>query len=127
VLSDLPGDMAFADEPAANFVVAAGAIVLVHSIISLIAAMSDRVHDLIEGPPALVLAEGRLRLRAMRRERINEKEIAELLRTEGVDRSQWQEIAEARVEREGKISVLRRPWARPLQRDDIPHGRRSGK
>ena len=127
VLSDLPGDMAFADETAATFVVAAGAIALVHSIISLIAATSDRAHDLIEGPPALVLSAGRLRLRGMRRERINEKEVAELLRVTSVDRRQWNEVEEARVEREGKISVLLRIWARPLQRKDVARGKRSGK
>ena len=127
VLSDLPGEMAFADEPAANFVVAAGAIVLVHAIVSLIGATSDRAHDLIEGPPALMIANGRRRVRGMRRERINEKELAEMLRIDGIDRHQWDEIQEARLEREGQVSVLRRAWARALQRKDLSRQKRSEK
>lgn len=118
VLSDLIDDMVFADVPVASFVVAAGTVMLVHTVVSLIAARSDRGHALVEGAPPLVLSKGRPVKRGMRRERISEKELEELLRTRGVGRRQWREVEASTIEREGNISVIRVPWARPARRID---------
>ena len=119
VLSDLIDDMAFAEVPAASFVVAAGTVVLVHAIVSLIATMNKRAYALVEGAPPSVLANGELVRRGMRRERISEKELAQLLRTHGVGRRAWREVEVARVEREGNVSVIRLPWSRPANRADV--------
>ena len=126
VLSDLIDDMAFAEAPVAGFVVAAGTVVLVHMLVSFMATLSDRAYALVEGEHPVIMRQGHMLKRGLRWQRISANELDELLRVQGFDRSRWVEIEEARVEREGKISTLRRRWAEHLRRRNVSKGKARG-
>ena len=122
VLSDLIDDMAWAEVPAASFIVAAGTVVLVHAIVALAATMSDRIHAVVEGDAPILMTRGQPSKRGMRGQRVNIKELAELLRVKGVEREKWPEIDDSRIEHKGRVSAVRRAWARPVQRRDVKPG-----
>ena len=119
VISDLIDDFVLGAVPAANFIVAAGAVILTRSLVGLAAVHSERVYALVEGEAPLLMSSARLNRAAMRRERLNEKEMAEMLRTHGIGREQWHELEAVRLERSGTTSNLRHRWARALQRRDV--------
>ena len=119
IISDLIDDFVLGSVPAANFIAAAGAVLLVRSLVGLATVYSDRVYALVEGDAPLLMSSARLHVPALRRERLNEKEIAEMLRNHGIDREQWIELEAVRLERSGTTSNLRHLWARGLQRRDV--------
>jgi uncharacterized membrane protein YcaP (DUF421 family) len=72
---------------------------------------------ILEGKPAVLVRNGELQISAMRRERLNSKDVMHELRLQGVN-----DVAEVRLatlENDGQISVLREEWAEPLQKGDL--------
>ena len=124
VTSDLIDDFLFAAVSASEFVTAAGTLMLCWSLLSLAAVYSNRVYQVIEGDAPVLLSTTGLDRAAMRRQRINDKELAELLRLQEIDRDEWLELQAVRLEREGQASAVKHDWARPLRRSDLA-GRRS--
>jgi uncharacterized membrane protein YcaP (DUF421 family) len=118
IVGDLVDDAILATVPFAQLIAAAGTLVVLELVIS-IAAMSDlRVWTLLEGEPPILLQNGMPRRTAMRRERINPKELASMLRLAGISAARWTEIKRARIEEEGILAVVFHDWAKPPQRND---------
>ena len=126
IISDLIDDFVLGVVPAATFIAAAGGLVLVRSLVSLAAVYSRRVYALVEGDAVSLMSAGRMHHRSMRRERLSTTELEELLRLQGVDLTQWPELQMVRLEREGRASGTRYPWARPIRRVDVEAGEREG-
>jgi uncharacterized membrane protein YcaP (DUF421 family) len=118
VLGDLIDDALWAEVPAAQFVVAAGTLAMVHLLVSWSTSRQGWLDRLVSGDPSPVIAGGRMDRRGMRRERLNEKELAFETRQRGVDRERWVEVDSARIEANGEISLLKADWARPPRRRD---------
>ena len=118
MMGDLVDDAMLATVPFAQLIVAAGTLGTLQILIALAAMLDLRLWNLIEGEPPVVLQNGIPRRDAMRRERMNRKEIASLLRLAGISAARWAEIKRARVEEEGILAVIFHDWAKPAQRND---------
>lgn len=118
MIGDLVDDAMFATIPFAQLIVAAGTLAVLQLLIAVIAMLNVRIWSLVEGEPPVVLQNGIPRRNVMRRERMNRKEIASLLRLAGISAARWAEIKRARVEEEGVLAVVFHEWAKPAQRND---------
>jgi uncharacterized membrane protein YcaP (DUF421 family) len=118
LIGDLTDDAMLGAAPFAQFVVAAGVLVLAQMGVALGATYNLRVWRLVEGEPPLVIANGVPRRPAMRKERLNPKELASLLRLRGISAARWAEIKRARVEQGGMLGIVPHEWAQPAQRRD---------
>lgn len=118
MMGDLVDDAILATVPFAQLIVAAGTLGTLQILIALAAMLDLRLWNLLEGEPPVVLQNGVPRRDAMRRERMNRKEIASLLRLAGISAARWAEIKRARVEEEGVLAVIFHDWAKPAQRND---------
>jgi uncharacterized membrane protein YcaP (DUF421 family) len=114
VLGDLVDDLLWAEVSGARFLVAVVVLGVVHVLVGVAVHASDRVAGWVDGEPTLLLQDGRPVAAGLRRERVSETELEELLRVQGVDRDGWGDIREARLEVSGVVSVLLRPEAGPL-------------
>ena len=64
------------------------------------------LHDWLEAPPLLLIRDGRILRRNMRHEFVTEEELKSKLREKGV--KEVTEVAEARMESDGSVSVIKR-------------------
>jgi uncharacterized membrane protein YcaP (DUF421 family) len=72
---------------------------------------------LLEGKPTVVVQDGKLQRRGMRKEQMNEKEVLAHLRLQGID--DLREVKLAIVEDDGEVSVIKQEWAENLQKADL--------
>jgi uncharacterized membrane protein YcaP (DUF421 family) len=96
------GGAAFFPSLGASFV-----LVLLHRILGMLAYRSHRISQLLKGRQQVLVRDGKVDEAAMRRNRITAADLEENLRLFGnvVDPAA---VAEARLERNGRISVLLR-------------------
>ena len=66
----------------------------------------DVVRRIVEPPPLLLVDDGRLILRNLRRQMISIEELRGKMREHGIER--WEDVHKAYMEADGEISVLRR-------------------
>ncbi|HJU68718.1 MAG TPA: YetF domain-containing protein [Gemmatimonadaceae bacterium] len=118
MVGDLVDDAIFVTVPFAQLIVAAGTLTVLQLLIGVLGMLDVRVWRVVEGEPPIVLQNGVPRRQAMRRERMNRKEVASLLRLAGISAARWAEIKRARVEEEGVLAVVFHDWAKPAQRND---------
>ena len=88
--------------------VAAAVLLAMHWLFSALAFRSHRFGQAIKGEPRVLVRDGTIDREAMRRAHMSEHDLWEDLRSEGVSR--LEQVAEARLERSGKLSVIK---ARP--------------
>jgi uncharacterized membrane protein YcaP (DUF421 family) len=86
--------------------VAGFTLVLVHRVLSYWAARSHRFGCLIKGHDVALIENGAVREEALREHHISHHDLDEDLRLHGVDSPE--NIKEARLERSGEISVIKR-------------------
>jgi uncharacterized membrane protein YcaP (DUF421 family) len=128
LLGDMVDDLLWAEVSAARFSAAVGTLCVVHAIVGAASARSDLIERWVSGDDTCVLERGRPRPQGMRGERVNQRELAGMLREHGLDRARWSEVEAARLEVSGRASVLKAPWARPAtgaDRDHLPRRRPS--
>ena len=118
MIGDLVDDAMFGTIPFAQLIAAAGSLVLFQLLIAVVSMLDLRVWRLVEGEPPVVLQNGIPRRDVMRRELMNRKELASLLRLAGISAARWAEIKRARLEEEGVLAVVFHDWAKPAQRTD---------
>ena len=92
---------------------AGAALIAMHWLFSFGASRSHRFGDLVKGRPRVLVRDGKPDRDAMRRAHITEHDLDEDLRTEGLDRAET--VKEARLERSGKVSVVKRGEARVVE------------
>ena len=124
IIGDLIDDLMWAEISAAEFTAATGGIVLMGLVVALAAYASPAAATVLEGRPRLVLRDGMPVRSGMRAERLNEKELAALLRGQGFERERWAEVDRAWLEINGELSVAPRDESRPARRRDAAHMRR---
>lgn len=84
---------------------AAGALVLLHSMLALISAYSRRIGYLVKGEPVQIVSDGWVDRKAMRRAALGEGDLELALRTNGV--TDPARIEAAYLERNGRITVVK--------------------
>lgn len=82
------------------------ALVAFHWVISLISRDSRFFSNLIKGNPTLIIKDGKVQRKNLRAAHMSDDDLDEDLRREGV--ADAAQVAEARLERDGKLSVLRK-------------------
>jgi uncharacterized membrane protein YcaP (DUF421 family) len=100
--------------PLASTLAAAAAIVAMHWTVSALAVRGRWFSRLAKGEPVLLVSEGRIDPDALRRAHMTEGDLEEALRSQGM--SDIESVAEARLERSGRVSVIeRKPEPRVLE------------
>jgi uncharacterized membrane protein YcaP (DUF421 family) len=106
IIGDLIDDVLWAEVSAAKFAVGAGSVALA-DVITKVAGYSLPAFDrLVNGASRVVLRDGRELRDELRREKINEEELAALLRIRGIDRGRWDEVHLAVVETDEQMAVI---------------------
>jgi uncharacterized membrane protein YcaP (DUF421 family) len=72
---------------------------------------------LLEGTPTAIIRDGKLLTDAMKRERMNARDVMAHLREAGI--LDVREVHLATVEDDGTVSVVLREWAQPAKRADV--------
>jgi uncharacterized membrane protein YcaP (DUF421 family) len=80
--------------------------IVMHWLISFFAKDSPTISDLVKGHDTVVIKNGRIYRKALDRAHMSPDDLAEDLREQGV--ADKAEVREARLERSGKLSVIRK-------------------
>jgi uncharacterized membrane protein YcaP (DUF421 family) len=92
--------------PFFSSLIAVAILIAIHWIISLISRDSPSFSSLINGNPTVLIKNGRVDRKALRDVHMSDEDLDEDLRREGVKGPA--KVAEARLERDGKLSVLKK-------------------
>jgi uncharacterized membrane protein YcaP (DUF421 family) len=106
------GDVRFIQGTVA--IVAIGALAYADSLLSYADKRSQRM---LEGTPTIVVRNGEFDRQGMRSERMSETDVLSHLRGQGIH--DMREVHLAIVENDGSVSVLKHPWAEPVQKADV--------
>jgi uncharacterized membrane protein YcaP (DUF421 family) len=90
---------------------------LCKSATSWLAYWDHGLDAVLEGTPTVIVRDGDMVPAGMKNERMNEKEVMSHLREQGID--DIREVKLAVVEQDGKVSVIKRDWAEPIQKADL--------
>lgn len=116
IIGDLVDDVLWADVSMTRFAGAVGSIFALDIIVEMIAARSRTFFRLVNGAPAIVLRDGVEDRKVLRREQLNNAELAHMLRAGGIE--DWTRVRLAIVDRGHDLSILRYWWSTPVQRKD---------
>lgn len=120
ILGDLIDDALWAEVGLAKFAVAVGSILLCDALVKIGAFHSLPFFHLINGRSRAILRDGSEDGDALRRQQLNEGDLAHLLRLEGIDADHWDDVHMALLERGHELSVILRPGAEPATKEDLP-------
>jgi uncharacterized membrane protein YcaP (DUF421 family) len=81
-------------------------MVIIHWVISRLGRQSPAFSGLIKGHSTLIIKDGKVQSRAMKRSHMSRDDLDEDLREKGV--SDPSQVEEARLERSGKLSVIKK-------------------
>lgn len=118
ILGDLIDDALWAEVGMAKFAVAVGSILLCDAIVKIAAFRSLGFFHLVNGHSRALLRDGREDRDELRRQQLNEGDLAHLLRREGIE--DWDDVHLALLERGHELSVVLRPGAEPAAKEDLP-------
>lgn len=116
ILGDLIDDALWAEVSMAKFGAAVGSILLCDALVKIGAFRSLRFFHLVNGRSHVLLRDGRVDREALRRQQLNEEDLAHLLRREGV--TDWNDVHLALIERGHELSVIKRRDAEPVTPED---------
>lgn len=92
--------------PISNSLVAVVTLIAFHWLISLISRDWPFFSRLLKGSPTPIINDGRISRANMRKAHMSEDDLEEDLRTQGV--RDPHDVAEARLERDGSLSVIKK-------------------
>lgn len=119
VIGELFDGYCWKEVPAGQFMAAVGTIFLLDGIIKLWAYVDKRFARIVDFPPEVVMRDGKPVSEVLRAEQIRENDLEMMLRQEaGIERNEWVEVAVARIESNGKPSVIKHEWAKNAQKGD---------
>ena len=111
IVGDLIDDALWAEVSMAKFAVAAASIFTCDVIVKVAAFHSKRILHLVNGRPRVVLRDGRELRDELRKEQLNEGDVAHLLRLQGIEKRE--DVRLGAIELDHQISVIRHPGAEP--------------
>lgn len=125
IIGDLIDDALWAEASIAQFAAAVASIFACDAITTIGARHSRRFHRLVNGVSSIVLRDGVEDRDQLRREQLNEGDLAHLLRHHAIEK--WKEVRLGIVESNHDLSVLRQHWAEPATRADADSVREMSK
>lgn len=117
ILGDLIDDALWAEVTTAKFAGAVGSILICDAITKLGSFHSLTFFHLVNGWSRTVLRDGTEDGHELRRQQLNEDDLAHLLRLKGIE--QWDEVHLALLERGHDLSVIRNPQDEPATKQDL--------
>lgn len=117
VVGDMFDDIFWAEISLAKGLVGVTTIVALHLLTKVIEARSRAAKNVLDGEPALVVLNGAYVHAGQKSERIDANALGELLRVHGIDN--LGDVREARLEVDGRLSVLRFDERKPAQKRDV--------
>jgi uncharacterized membrane protein YcaP (DUF421 family) len=112
IMGDLIDDALWAEVSFAKFAAATGTLFMLDVIARMTESRFDAAYRLLNGRPTVLLANGRKRAEGLRREQLNDDDLAHLLRREGVDRRS--EVRLAVLEVDSQLSVIKNRENEPV-------------
>lgn len=116
IIGDMIDNAIWGDVPMAEFMAGAGTIFVTDIAVTFAAVRSKRFSRLILGAPVVAVRDGLPDLHSLRREQMNGMDLEHLLRIRGL--ASPDEARLALVEIDHQLSVLRKPRAQPVRRED---------
>jgi uncharacterized membrane protein YcaP (DUF421 family) len=116
IIGDLFDDVFWAEVPLVQGLVGFAVIVLVHLLTTYVSSRNTFIHWLMCAPERLVIERGKLVQDNLRREWMRPEAVEFELSLRGEE--QLREVKEARLEAQGKVSVIKRPSSKPVQKKD---------
>jgi uncharacterized membrane protein YcaP (DUF421 family) len=123
VLGDLAGDVIFHQATLTEGAIAAGTLALAHFANSKLSYRFPWWDRIVGGTPTILVEDGAILERSLAAQRMNRDELFSHLREVGIDDTELSEIAVARLEPDGRITVLRKPEERNVQKKDLASAR----
>lgn len=117
IIGDLFDDIFWAEIPMLQGMVGFATIVLVHILVTFASSRNTLVHQLVASSPSVVVQNGRLVQDSLERERTRPETIQFEIRLKGEEH--LKEVAEARWEPKGQISVIKTKASKPIKKKDI--------
>ncbi|MBR2044060.1 MAG: DUF421 domain-containing protein [Clostridia bacterium] len=105
-------------QPVLNGIVAIFMLVIIEIFISVLAMKSPLIRKLMSGNSAVIIKNGVIDQKAMKKVRLTVIDLIELLRGQGVFKIE--NVAYAVLEVNGSLSVVEKSAFRPVQTGDIP-------
>lgn len=127
IVGDLFDDLLWAEVGASQFVAAMGALFFAAAVVEVASSRSARVYFFVNGLPRIVLRDGAVDVRALRRDQLSDADLAHLLRLEGIGRGEWETVRLGVMEHDHHLSVLRHRSAAPVPRKDVSAVARSAR
>jgi uncharacterized membrane protein YcaP (DUF421 family) len=112
IMGDLIDDALWAEVSFAKFAAGTGALFVLDVMARMMESRSDAIYRLLNGQPSVLLANGRKKADGLRREQLNDDDLAHLLRREGIDRRS--EVRLAVLELDSQLSVIKNHENEPL-------------
>jgi uncharacterized membrane protein YcaP (DUF421 family) len=119
VLGDLAGDVIFDEATWLQGAVAAGTLALAHFANSTLSYHFPWWDRIASGRPTPLIENGAILEPSLAAQRMSRDELFTHLREVGIDATDLDEIAVARLEPDGRITVIRKPEERTLRRKDL--------
>ena len=117
ILGDPFDSVIYSEVTLAEGVVAFSTVALLHLLVTFLTSRSNTLFRIIAAPPRLLVENGMVQGNALAIERQRPEILASELRMNGEDL--LQEVQEARLESNGKLSVLKMPSSRTAQKQDV--------
>jgi uncharacterized membrane protein YcaP (DUF421 family) len=117
ILGEVVDEIIYGDVTILQGVIAIVVVAIWHLVNSWASFKSEFIDKLTGAPPTVVVKNGEIQRKNLAKERLNEDEMVSELRMMGVD--DVKEVKQATLEPNGKISVLKEEWAKPVQRQDL--------
>ena len=124
VIGDMVDDLLWGEVSSATFVAGTATLTLAHTLVCWGKYWSPLFARVVEGSPRVILSDGQPVWRGLRKERVAESELEELLRLLGLPRERWGDVQSALLEGNGHPSLLLTGPARPAALGDVAPGRR---
>lgn len=117
LLGDPFDNVIYSEVTIAEGVVAFTTITLIHLLVTFGSSRSESFYRLVSSPPRRLIQQGRVQGDMLAMERMRPETLASDLRLKGEDR--LDEVQEAWLESNGKVSVLKNTPCKPARKQDL--------
>lgn len=116
IIGDLFDDVFWAEVPLAQGMVGFATIVLIHILVTFVTSRNTSAYWLFASPARPLIESGRLVQKNLEIERMRAEDVQFELRIKGEEH--LREVAQARLEPSGQVSVIKDPSYKPVPKKD---------
>lgn len=127
IISEVVDEPIFGDVPLIQGLVAIGVVAGLHLANDFLAYKSPAFDRLTGGSPRTLIKDGKIDHKALASERVNELELASMLREMQVEMEEVPDVKEAVLETNGMLSVIKKEAAKELEKRDLEIGKQDGR